>query len=269
MKTNCILPVTIILIFSFLPVSPAMAQVEYVAHRGASFLAPENTLASAKLAWELGVDAVELDCYKSSDNKLVVIHDGSTKRTSGKDYKVKETSSEILRGLDVGSYKDLKYQGEKIPYLEEEIALIPQGKKLVIELKMQGEILPEVEKVVKSSGKQDQLIFICFDRQTILDTKKVFPAIPCYWLSANKADLVKNIRSVADNGLEGIDLHYSIVDEEVMALAKGLNLEVYAWTVDDPAEAGRLIKCGVKSITSNRPDWLKEQVRLLAEQGKK
>lgn len=248
-------------LFSLL-ISPCIAksQVEYVAHRGASFLAPENTLASAKLAWKLGVDAVELDTYLSSDKKLVVIHDGNTKRTSGQDFKVKETSSEILRGLDVGSYKDVKYKGEKIPYLEEELALIPPGRKLVIELKMQSEILPEMKKIVKSSGKQNQLIFICFDRQTILDTKKMFPETPCFWLSSNKADLLNNLQTIADNGLEGIDLHYSIVDEEVMALAKKLKLEVYAWTVDDPAEARRLIKSGVKSITSNRPDWLKAQV---------
>lgn len=248
--------------FCLLLVSAVMAkaQVEYVAHRGASFLAPENTLASAKLAWELGVDAVELDTYLSGDNKLVVIHDGSTKRTSGEDFKVRETGSEILRGLDVGSYKDVKYKGEKIPFLEEEIALIPKGKKLVIELKMKSEILPEIEKVVNSCGKRKQLVFICFDRQTILDTKKLFPKIPCYWLSSNKADLLNNIRSVADAGLEGIDLHYSIVDAGVMALARELKLEVYSWTVDDPAEAARLIKLGVKSITSNRPDWLKEQV---------
>lgn len=269
MKTNFILPVILFLFASWLPVSPAMAQVEYVAHRGASFEAPENTLASAKLAWEQGVDAVELDCYRSADNRIVVIHDGNTRRTSGQDYKVKDTGSEVLRTLDVGSYKGLQYKEEKIPFLEEEIALVPPGKKLVIELKMQGDILPEVEKVVKASGKQNQLIFICFDRQTILDAKKVFPGIPCYWLSASKSDLLKNIRSIADNGLEGVDLHYSVVDDEVMAMAKDLKLEVYAWTVDDPAIALRLIKSGVKSITSNRPAWLKEQVGLLTQKEKK
>ena len=236
------------------------AQVEYVAHRGASYLAPENTLASARLAWELGVDAVELDCYLTGDNKLMVIHDGNTKRTSGQDFKVAETGSEILRGLDVGAFKDARYKGEKIPFLEEELALIPPHKKLVIELKSHSEILPELAKTIRASDKQKQLIFICFDRKTILETKVLFPDIPCYWLSGNKSDLLQNIRSIAENGLEGVDLHYSVVDEEVMALAKSLKLEVYAWTVDDPAEAKRLIKCGVKSITSNRPDWLKQQV---------
>lgn len=240
----------------------AMAQVEYVAHRGASFLAPENTLASARLAWELGADAVEIDCYLTGDNKLMVIHDGTTKRTSGQDYKVAETSSEILRGLDVGSFKDAKYKGEKIPFLEEELALVPPHGKLVIELKSHREILPELVKTIQASKIQKQLIFICFDLTTILETKKLFPAIPCYWLSGKKNELLQNIRTIAENGLEGVDLHYSIVDDEVMALANSLKLEVYAWTVDDPAEARRLIKCGVKSITSNRPDWLKEQVGL-------
>ena len=72
------------------------AQVQIIAHRGASYLAPENTVASAKLAWELGADAVEVDIFLSKDNRIMVIHHPNTKRTSGKDYEVKNTSSDIL-----------------------------------------------------------------------------------------------------------------------------------------------------------------------------
>ena len=50
-----------------------MAEVEIIAHRGASFLAPENTVASAKLAWEQGADAVEADIYLSKDNQIMVM----------------------------------------------------------------------------------------------------------------------------------------------------------------------------------------------------
>ncbi|MDA3818126.1 MAG: glycerophosphodiester phosphodiesterase family protein, partial [Prolixibacteraceae bacterium] len=122
----------------------AKAQNTFIAHRGASYLAPENTLASAKLAWELGVDAVEVDVYLSADNRVMVIHDKTTKRTSGDgtNYKVAKTNSDVLRTIDVGSYKSEKYSGEKIPFIEEIIETVPDKKTLVIEIKYGAEVLP-------------------------------------------------------------------------------------------------------------------------------
>ena len=35
----------------------------YIAHRGASYDAPENTLAAVKLAWDKNADAVEIDVH--------------------------------------------------------------------------------------------------------------------------------------------------------------------------------------------------------------
>jgi glycerophosphoryl diester phosphodiesterase len=247
-------------LLSFMFSGVLIAQVDYIAHRGASYIAPENTVISAKLAWEIDVDAVELDIQLSKDNKLMVIHDGNTKRTSGYDFVVKETGSKILRKLDVGSFKDEKYKGEKIPFLNEIIETVPPGKKLVVELKSGGDVLPELKNVVRNCGKQPQLIFICFDLQIILNAKQIFPEIPCYWLCGNKEELVKNIKTISDSGLQGVDLNFSIIDEKVISLAKSLNLDIIAYTVNDPTIAKKLIDYGVKGITTDRPDWLKNQI---------
>ena len=66
--------------FSFAFSLNANAQVQFIAHRGGSYVAPENTLASAKLGWKLGADAVEVDIHLSKDNRIMVIHDSNTKR---------------------------------------------------------------------------------------------------------------------------------------------------------------------------------------------
>ncbi len=87
-------------------------QVEIIGHRGASYLAPENTLASSELAWSLGADAVETDIYLSKDNRIICSHDANTKRTTGVNLVIKETTSKELRKLDAGSFKDKKYKGE-------------------------------------------------------------------------------------------------------------------------------------------------------------
>lgn len=241
-------------------VTAANSQVKIIAHRGASYLAPENTVASAELAWEKGADAVEVDIYLTKDNKVIGIHDANTRRTTGQDYKVSETDSGVLRTLDAGSFKDPEYKGEKLPFLKEIIKTVPKGKELVVEIKCKSEILPFLEKEVKRYQKKIVFTFICFDFKTISDTKKVFPSNSCYWLCSNAELLENTFSQVAPAGLEGVSLSWNIINENVIRKAADLNLEVYSWTVDDPAEAKRLITLGVKGITTNRPGWLREQI---------
>jgi glycerophosphoryl diester phosphodiesterase len=248
-----------LLLFVFLvPLFSALqAQVKNIAHRGASSYTPENTVASEELAWQMGADAVELDIYLSKDNKIIVMHDGNTKRTTGESYVIKDTKSKVLRKLDNGSFKDIKYKGEKIPFLKEMITKVPDGKELVIEIKCGSEVLPYLKKVIKSSGKQKQMIFIAFDWKTIVETKKMFPENKCYWLSSKKIGLAEKIKEAAQIKLDGVDLVNNIIDENTMSLSKQLNLDVIAWTVDNPDEMKRLINLGVKGITTNKPDLLK------------
>ena len=89
----------------FLVFALDVAAVEIIAHRGASYDAPENTLASVQLGWERNADAVEVDVYLSKDRKIVVIHDENTKRTTGHDGLVHKMTWAQLRQLDAGSWK--------------------------------------------------------------------------------------------------------------------------------------------------------------------
>lgn len=242
-----------------------LAQNQIIAHRGASKLAPENTVASAKLAWELGADAVECDIHLSKDNRVIVIHDKDTKRTcSGKkNLSIEDSPSILLRDLDAGIWKGEEFKGEKLPFLNEIIETVPEGKTLVVEIKCGSEVLPALKRCIEKSGKQEQIVFISFGWETILDTKKEFPENKCYWLSAVKAGLKNKMEQAAEMGLEGVNLKYSVIDEKIMEMAKENKLEVLTWTVDDPVEAKRLSDLGVMGITTNRPKWLKEEMAKL------
>jgi glycerophosphoryl diester phosphodiesterase len=251
---------TLTLMIMLAAATASNAQVKIIAHRGASWLAPENTVASANLAWEKDADAVEVDIYLSSDNKIIVIHDSNTRRTTGEDHVVSETDSKVLRALEAGSFKDEKYRGEKLPFLSEIIKTVPKGKELVVEIKCKSEILPYLEKAVKKYQKKIDFTFICFDFKTISDTKKTFPSNSCYWLCSNAELLDKTFSQVGPAGLEGISLSWPIINEDVVKKAAELGLEVYSWTVDDADEARRLIGLGVEGITTNRPGWLREQI---------
>lgn len=236
------------------------SQVEIIAHRGASYLAPENTVASSKLAWKLGADAVEVDIYLSKDNEIMCIHDSNTRRTTGMDHVVSDTGSEVLRNLDAGSFKDPKYKGEKIPFLQEIIKAVPKGKELVVEIKCGSEVLPNLKGTIEKNGRNKKIVFISFDLQTITETKKTFPENKCYWLCSNRELLEKNLNHIPGAGLDGVSLSYGIINENVAAEVNKLNLDLFAWTVDDPEEARRLISLGIKGITTNRPGWLNDQI---------
>ncbi|WP_319592096.1 glycerophosphodiester phosphodiesterase family protein [uncultured Draconibacterium sp.] len=241
----------------------SIAQNTFIAHRGASYLAPENTVASAKLAWELGADAVEVDVHLSKDNRVIVIHDKDTKRTCGgkTNLTIAKTPSILLRDLDAGSWKGEEFKGEKLPFLSEIIETVPTGKTLVVEIKAGGdEIIPALRRTIDKSGKAEQIVFISFGWDTILNTHDEFPENKCYWLSSLKPGVKKKIEQAAEKGLTGVNLKYQIIDEDIMAQAKDLNLEVLSWTIDDPEEAQRLTDIGVTGITTNRPKWLKEQM---------
>jgi glycerophosphoryl diester phosphodiesterase len=251
----------VVIVLLFLGNLIAQAQPSVIAHRGFSFAAPENTVSAARLAWQQNADAVELDIYLSKDNRVVVIHDSNTKRTTGQDYKVAETNADVLRSLDAGLWKGEQFKGEKIPFLEEMIATVPDGKKMVVEIKCGVEVLPALQQVVDRSGKKEQLIFIAFGWEIIVATKQLFPENACYWLSGSATAVQEKMEDAAKKGLDGINLNYKIVDEKTVEQAKALGLEVLSWTVDDPEEARRLVKIGVTGITTNRPDLIRQSIQ--------
>jgi glycerophosphoryl diester phosphodiesterase len=241
-----------------------------VAHRGASYVAPENTAASTVLAFEKGADASEIDVYLSKDSRIMVIHDDTTKRTSGVDLKVAETDSATLRTLDVGSFRSKAYAGEKIPFFEEVIAVVPEGKMLVVEIKCGTEVVPYLKKAIEDSGKKDRIAIISFNLDVVLECKKMMPTIPLYWLVSTEKDEktgqfppydVELITRAAAEGLTGLNLCYAGLTEDFVKKTHKAGLEVFVWTVDDVETAKTMQAYGVDGITTNKPDVMKAELR--------
>ena len=242
--------------------------VEIIAHRGASYDAPENTMASVALGWQRHAN-VEVDTYLSKDNRMVVIHDASTKRTAGVELKVKDATADQLRALDVGSFKAEKFAGEHIPLLAEVVNSIPPGQMLYIEIKCGREILPQLHQLLVDSGKRSQVVIIGFDLETVAESKKLID-VPTYWLKGTEKDKKTEqwiphdpqlVQTAKDNGLDGLDVHFAGVTEDLVRAAKAAGQKLYVWTVDDPEEAKRLVGLGVDGITTNRPDWLRDRLK--------
>ena len=125
---------------------------QIIAHRGASFDAPENTVAALRLGYAQGADAGELDIHLSQDGRIVVIHDADTARVSGHKQPVAVQTLAELRTRNAGQWGQWQGSGfaEKIPELAEILALVPAGKRLFIETKVGVEILPELGRVIRA-----------------------------------------------------------------------------------------------------------------------
>lgn len=250
---------------------PASA-TEIVAHRGASEEAPENTLASVNLAWAQGADAVEIDIYLTADNRIVAIHDKTTKRTAGKDQPVVEQTLAELKTLDAGSWKSPKYAGERIPTLEEIVRTIPTGKRVFIEIKTGPEILPVLKQVLEQEGRPaSQTPLISFSLETMEAAKKLLPHLKVYWVAQIKrdketgklnytnADLIQSARKA---GLDGLNLgNNPPVDAEFLKQLKQAGLELYLWTVNDPDKFEEYYKLGVDGVETDRTSVMVERIR--------
>lgn len=242
--------------------------MQIIAHRGASHLAPENTLASVELAWQQGADAVEVDVRLTRDRRIVAIHDPTTDRTAGTHLEVAATSAAHLRRLDVGRYKHPRFTGQRIPYLEEVLQTVPPDRQLFVEIKCGPEILPRLTETITRSGKRDQIVLIGFDLGTITAAKRLMPDVPACRLCDKRI-----LRSYGDSlarrakadGLDGLDVHWSGVTRRFVRAVKAAGLRLYIWTVDDPIQAARLKAMGADGITTNRPGRLRTRMAVASQ----
>lgn len=245
-----------------------LSATEIVGHRGASHDAPENSLSAMKEAWKQGADGAELDLWLSKDGHLVVMHDGTTKRIGGVDKKIVDQTWEELQKLDVGSWKDPKFAGEKIPTLKSIFDATPAGKKMVLEIKCGPEILPELAKVIKTSPLYPkQLVIISFNYEVMKQSKPLFPEVEHYLLAGYKKDketgklpeLSEFVEKAKAAKLDGLDLNHGWpIDDAFVKGLKDQGLKLITWTVDDPEIAKRHVKAGVDAITTDRPAYLRE-----------
>lgn len=245
--------------------------VEIIAHRGASADAPENSLSAMKLAWEQGADAIELDLWLSKDGKLIVFHDADTKRIGGVDRKITEYTAEEAAQIDIGKWKGEKFAGEKLPALEPILATVPAGKRVVLELKSGKEVVPEFVRVIRACGlKPSQMCVISFKYDGLAESKKQLPELEHYYLAGYAKDKVTGafpelaplIAQAKAAGFEGLNLNLKWpMDEKFVADVKGKGLKLMVWTVDDPAEARKFAALKLDAITTNRPGFLREELK--------
>lgn len=242
-----------------------------IAHRGASYDAPENTLESIQLGLNQGADAVECDVRLSRDGELMVIHDPTLQRLAGIKQSVADLSTAELQTLDVGSWKAATWQGTRIPTLIETLELIPADRRIFIEVKVGLASLPRLKEVLDATSlSPSQLIVMEFDLETVIAMRSTFPEIEVLWLNdfpllqtpaKKRRTLIDNLDIAQREGFDGVDLqNIPQLNAETLAECRARDLRCYCWTVDKPNRAAELIQGGIHGVTTNRPGWMRKQL---------
>ena len=152
-----------------------------IAHRGASGIAPENTIAAFKKAIEIGVDAVELDLHGTADGEVVVIHDASLDRTTNGHGPINQATLETVKRADAGAWFASEFAGEPVPTLAEALECITEKTVAVLEIK--DPLIAEAVVVKVRETQTLNLTVIISFHTTVLETVRTLePRIPTGWL---------------------------------------------------------------------------------------
>jgi glycerophosphoryl diester phosphodiesterase len=245
-------------------------------HRGASAVAPENTLAAFSRALLDGADGIEFDVRLSRDGVPVVIHDSSLRRTALIDKLVSDLTSEELKNIDVGSWfagarpemRDNSreaYSGEKLPMLGDVLQLFTENDGLLyIEMKSDADqgakLAAAVVKSVRELKIARQVVVESFDLSAVAEIKRIDARIRTAALFEPKLSRpISTIRrlKMVDLALrvnaDEIALHHTLAGAGVVDKAREFGLETVVWTVDDPQWLERARSLRIKALISNDP----------------
>ncbi|MBU8770334.1 glycerophosphodiester phosphodiesterase [Cytobacillus oceanisediminis] len=225
-----------------------------IAHRGLSFVAPENTLAAVKAAIDAGFYGVEVDIQLTSDGKWVLLHDTTIDRTSNSTGAVTSKTLATLKTYDFGSWFHPVYKDERIPTLEEFLFVCRTGNVVpYIELKNITYTDLQIEGLVKIIEKWDMLDSAVIISSLYANLEKVR-----YYTNRIALGYVTTAftQAIVDNTLKlgnaFLNAEKTTVSVANMDMAAKAILPVEAWTVDDHKALRSMVTLGCRGITSNR-----------------
>lgn len=224
--------------------------MQLMAHRGASGLAPENTLAAFELCLKYQPEWIELDVHASADKQIIVMHDAKVDRTTDGSGAISELTLAELKALDAGSWKDAKYQGEPVPTLREVVELVGDRVRIDVEIKAGPDLGLVAEKVVailRDAGVLEQSMISSFDLSAV-KAVQALTGEPALALITGDAGA---LQTVVDESLQWLNLQHGQVSAELAAQARQNGVGLCVWTVNDLSRWNELRTMGVDVLCTD------------------
>jgi glycerophosphoryl diester phosphodiesterase len=248
-----------------------------IGHRGASALAPENTLAAFSRALVDGAAGVELDVRLAGDGVPVVTHDATLRRTGLHQGIVAKMTSSELGQTDVGSWFNssyprlarAEYSRQVVPTLDQVFDLLknPSTRSALVYVEMKTdkaaatypELAAAVAQLIKDRDLRSRAVVVSFNLKAIAHIKKIDSNIATGALFEPRRNLVKTMRkhpmitAAVECGADQILLHRLIATRRLVDLAAKNDLRSVVWTVDDPKWMRRGEVFGIHALITNNP----------------
>ncbi|USK53360.1 hypothetical protein LIS82_17325 [Cytobacillus solani] len=244
----------IISIFSFIlhPLQPFQS----IAHRGASFYAPENTMAAFQKAVDLGFDFIEFDVRLSKDGHLVVIHDADVQRTTDGVGYIGDLTVQEIKMLDAGSWYSPEFSNERIPLLEDVLKQFGGKIGLLIDMKS-SENQPQLTKVlsdilmryIDNGVKLSTLKVQSFNINEIKKFHELTPTISSGILLEKPLNILhfETYRKFASF----LSVNHHLLSKSIIHQAKQYGFDIFSWTIKKQYQFQIMQRLGVNGIISD------------------
>ncbi len=243
-----------------------------IGHRGASAVAPENTMAAFREAIAAGSDGIEFDVRLTRDGIPVVIHDSSLRRTSGLSQRVADLTWAEIRSVNVGSWFAQRqglapgtFAGETVPSLEELFELF-QSNDLKLYLEMKCDSMAEYRPLAKACCElieaqrlKARVMIECFQLEALRIVKEIDSEIQNVALfepTVTDPSLLLDrsiLNKATEIGASALALHHRLARKSLVEKAKVASVHVAVWTVDDPNWVEKARALGIDALITNDP----------------
>lgn len=240
------------------------------AHRGASHLAPENTLPAFREALAVGADVLEIDCHMTADGQVVVAHDATGARVASVDRAIRETTLDQLQAWDVSrDFQGTVAEPARVPTLDEVLRELP-GARLNIDVKQsEPDMVGPLLRLIDAHGAADRVLLTSFAHGTLARVRAAGyrgatgssrrEALAAAFLPRALRGLLgpRGARVQLPSAYAGLDLgsHHFVSRFHDQGLA------VDFWVINEPVEARRLLDHGADGIVTDVPEVIAEVFR--------
>ena len=236
--------------------------VANIAHRGASWDAPENSLAAIATAINQGADYIELDVQQTADGTLVLLHDRDLLRIAGDRRAIWEIDYSELLSMDAGSWFALDFASERVATLAEAIELMRGRAQLYLEIKTSPQ-MPDL--VAATVAELQRLDFVADTVAAGLSPQVLNEAVALEPNLRTSLLVHTAIGTLGVHPYSALGLREGIVTPRQIRAARQGGYALHVWTVNNRRDMHRYIDMGVDGIITDAPALLSD---VLAEREK-
>ncbi len=239
-----------------------------IGHRGASGLAPENTLAALTEGMKYA-NVLEIDVHLTRDGQVVVMHDASVDRTTNGTGELIDLSDDDVRRLDAGIKFGATYQGQRVPALVDVLGLVGGRVTVLIELKWPKEgvydgLVSKVVDIIRFHGAEGWVQLQSFEPAYLEEAMRLAPEIKCNQLLYGYLNLPPVYQDRRfhfgkpriPDGINTVVMYYKFLNPSFIQAMHARHIGVATYTVNEPEDMRKVLNLGVDAVITDFPDRL-------------